>query len=55
MLVVGLGCGFVWFGGCGFVPISLVVFFFFLGDVGGCGFVPVVAICIVTTVVVGGH
>ena len=29
--------------------------FFFLGDVGGCGFVPVVAICIVTTVVVGGH
>ena len=29
MLVVSLGCGFVWFGGCGFVPISLDVFFFF--------------------------
>ena len=39
MPVMGLGCGFVWFGGCGFVPISLVVFFFFevvLVDVGLC-------------------
>ena len=42
MLVLGLGCGFVWFGGCGFVPISLVVFYFFfffevaLVDVGLC-------------------
>ena len=32
MLVVSLGCGFVWFGGCGFVPISLNVFFFFDDD-----------------------
>ena len=42
MLVLGLGCGFVWFGGCGFVPISLVVFYLFfffevaLVDVGLC-------------------
>ena len=37
--VVGLGCGFVWFGGCGFVSICLVFFFFFevaLVDVGLC-------------------
>ena len=27
--LVDLGCGFVWLGECGFVPISLVVFFFF--------------------------
>ena len=26
--VVGLGCGFVWFGKCGFLPISPVVFLF---------------------------
>ena len=26
----GDGCGFVWFGGCGFVPISLDVFLFFI-------------------------
>ena len=25
---VGLGCGFVWFGKCGFLLISLVVFLF---------------------------
>ena len=43
VLVVGLGCWFVWFGGCGFVPIYLVmcvcVCFFFetvLVDVGLC-------------------
>ena len=27
--LVDLGCGFVWFGECVFVPISLVVCFFF--------------------------
>ena len=56
--MLGLGCGFVWFGGCGFVPISLVVFYlfiFFWGSVGGCGFVPVVAISVVAVVVVGGR
>ena len=52
--VVGLGCGFVWFGGCGFVSICLVVFFF-LGGVGGCGFVPVVAMNVIVAVVVGGR
>ena len=24
MLVLGLGCGFVWFGGCGFVPVVTI-------------------------------
>ena len=36
--------------GCGFVPISLVVFFvfffFFEVALGGCGFVPVVAVSV---------
>ena len=57
--VVGLGCGFVWFGKCGFLPISLVVFlflfFFFWGGVGGCEFVPMVAVGVVAAVVVGGR
>ena len=52
MPVVGLGCGFVWFGGCGFVSICLV---FFLGGVGGCGFMPVVAMNVIVAVVVGGR
>ena len=39
--------------GCGFVSISLVVFFF-LGGVGGCGFVLVLAVGVVAAMVVGG-
>ena len=42
--------------GYGFVPISLVVhFFFFWGGVGGCGFVSVMAVDVVAAVVVGGR
>ena len=56
MLVVSLGCGFVWFGGCGFVPISLDVFFFFfevaLVDVWQ-GLL--VAVGVIATMVVGGR
>ena len=52
----GDGCGFVWFGGCGFVPISLDVFFFFfevaLVDVRQW---LLVVIDVVATMVVGGR
>ena len=66
MPVVGLGCGFVWFGlvNVGFCRslrlcfcfcFVLFCFFFFLCGVGGCEFVSVVAVGVVAVVVVGGH